>query len=83
MNQSSHSLQARKRRRLGVVLSIVFAVALLMGPGPGVMLVNTPEPVFGFPVIYVWGLLWYVVEVAVVIAAYLYVWSDESDDETA
>lgn len=69
----------RKRRRLGVLLALVFAAALLLGPGPGILLVNTPRPILGLPAVYAWGLLWYVVEVGVVIAAYRYVWTEDPD----
>lgn len=62
------------RKILGWILAIIFAVALLMGPGPGLLLVNTSEAIFGLPALYAWGLLWYVVEVGVVVAAYLFVW---------
>ncbi len=77
MNEpSSHSDQARKRRR-GWILAFVFCFALIMGPGPGIMLVNTAKPFAGLPPIYLWGLLWYVVEVVVVILAFRLVWSDD------
>ena len=69
------------RKNLGWVLAIIFVVALLMGPGPGLLLVNKPEPTFGLPTLYVWGLLWYVVEVTVVVLAYFFVWSRSVDDE--
>ena len=52
----------------------MFALALFMGPGPGMYLVNRPEPLLGLPAIYTWGLIWYVVEVGVVVLAYLFVW---------
>jgi len=66
----------KSRRTLGAVLTAVFALALIMGPGPGVMLVNTPKPILVLPAIYLWGLLWYVVEVVVVVLAYKLVWTD-------
>jgi len=71
------------RRKLGLILTVVFAIALLMGPGPGINLVNDarPDPVFGFPRIYLWGLLWYAVEVTCVVLAYLFVW--KKDDEAS
>jgi len=67
-------LSTEARTKFGWVLTIVFVVALLMGPGPGLLLVNEPKPVFGIPMLYAWGLLWYVVEVSVVVLAYLFVW---------
>lgn len=66
------------RKKLGWILAIIFAVALLMGPGPGLLLVNQPKAILGLPALYVWGLLWFVVEVGVVVAAYLFVW-DKSE----
>lgn len=69
------------RRKWGAVLAVVFAMALLMGPGPGILLVNTARPIFGLPAIYLWGLLWYAVEVSVVVLAYLFVWSDDEPNQ--
>ena len=42
-------------------------------------LVNSPEPAFGLPRIYAWGLMWYVVQLTVVTLAFLFVW--KRDDE--
>lgn len=67
------------RRRLGVIVTIVFVVALIMGPGPGVTLVQGTSFV-GFPAIYAWGLFWYAVEVAAVVVAYFFVWHDDPDE---
>lgn len=66
------------RRRLGVIVTIVFVIALIMGPGPGVMLVQGTS-FMGFPAIYAWALFWYAVEVAAVVVAYFFVWSDDPD----
>jgi hypothetical protein len=83
MQESPRDLKATaRRRRRGTVLAIVFAAALLMGPGPGILLVNTPQPIFGLPAIYLWGLFWYAVEVGVVVLAYFFVWSDDEDSGT-
>jgi len=67
MNQSPKS-------KLGRILTVIFAIALLMGPGPGLVLANRPTSVFGIPSLYFWGLLWYGVEVAVVVIAFFFVW---------
>ncbi|MBM83939.1 MAG: hypothetical protein CMJ78_25565 [Planctomycetaceae bacterium] len=69
---------SKKRHKLGLWLSIIFVAALILGPGPGILLVNSPKPILGLPAVYAWGLLWYVVEVGVVIAFYRCVW--RSDD---
>ena len=63
-----------KRRRLGWVLAAIFALAMFLGAGPGVLLVNQPATLFGLPRLYVWGLFWCAVEIAVVVAAYCFVW---------
>lgn len=77
--------QNRKRRRLGVVLGIIFAFALVMGAGPGVYLVNgdpgDPDSKFtifgGVPIIYAWVALWYLVEASVAAVAYFCLWKDD------
>ena len=62
------------KQRLSYILTIVFVIAMIMGVGPGVQLVNRPESVMGLPLLYVWGLLWYVVHIVIVTTAYLYLW---------
>lgn len=71
----------RNRTRWAWGLTIAFVVALLMGPGPGTMLVNTAEPFLGVPTLYAWGMLWYLVEVAVVVLAYFFVWRFDEEPE--
>jgi hypothetical protein len=68
-----------KRSVIGWCLALVFVTALLMGPGPGMQLANRPVRFLGFPALYVWALIWYVVEVSVVVLAYLFVWSSDDD----
>ena len=77
---------SHKRRRLGPVLTVIFLIAMVMGPGPGVELINpdrtNPDAtyrVLGLPVIYAWGLLWYGVQVAVIVTAYFTVWREGED----
>lgn len=73
------------RKKLGVVLGVVFMLALVMGPGPGIYLVN-PNPadpnarftLFGMPIIYVWAVFWFVVQAAVVLVAYFLVWDRDN-----
>jgi hypothetical protein len=66
---------------LTVVLSLIFAAAMFMGPGPGLYLVNPdrgdPQATFaiaGVPVLYLWALFWFLVQAAVVIVAYATLW---------
>lgn len=72
---------AISRRRWTIGLSIAFVVAMVMGPGPGVLLVNSPDPVplVHLPPIYAWGLFWYAVQATVVVLAYWKLWrTDEA-----
>ena len=71
----------KPRSRLGIILFLLFVLAMFMGPGPGLRLVN-PEPTatgeallfLGLPVIYAWGLFWFGVQSAVVITASVTLW---------
>ncbi len=64
------------RKRLAQVLAAVFVLSMIMGAGPGVLLVNTPEPWLGLPSVCTWGLFWYSVQAVVAVCAYLFVWRD-------
>jgi hypothetical protein len=76
MTQESNS-----KRGLAVSLSAIFVLALVMGTGPGVYLVN-PDPadpgalriLLGMPIMYVWAVFWYLVQAAVIVAACLWLW---------
>lgn len=81
-------------RRLAILLFAVFSVALIMGPGPGHLLIN-PDPadpearrfVFGLPIVYAWALLWFGVQAACVTLAYFLLWRERpgpsSEEEKA
>ena len=72
-------------RTLARVLFAVFAIAVIMGPGPGNLLIN-PDPAdpeakrlfLGMPVIYVWAVGWYFVQAACIVIAYLKLWKADS-----
>ncbi|NOX53460.1 MAG: hypothetical protein GXP27_03280 [Planctomycetes bacterium] len=76
------------RKRLSTVLSLVFAIAIVMGAGPGLYLVN-PAPSdsaahvtwLGLPILYAWIVFWFLVEAMVIVLAYLFLWdaAQESD----
>lgn len=74
-----------KSRRLAWILLSIFAVSMVMGTGPGILLVNKPDSIYGIPLVYAWGILWYVVQVVVGLVAYFTLWrkSDQSDEQTA
>ena len=75
-------------KRLSIVLALVFILAMIMGPGPGVYLVNPgpdhegPAPtLLGLPMVYAWAVLWFGVQATVLVTAYFTVWSGEEEEE--
>ena len=83
MNRRSRSLQ----RWLNTVLSLMFAVAIVMGAGPGLYLVN-PDPSdpaasvtwLGLPILYAWIAFWFLVEALVILLAYFFLWDTTQPD---
>ncbi len=78
--------EADKRRRLGRVLAVAFVAALVLGPGPGLRLINPDVndsgavyTIFGLPKVYAWGLFWYGVELAIILTAYYKVWRPDGE----
>jgi len=68
--------------RLARVLAGLFLFALIMGPGPGIYLINDfaarGGTAFGIPVLYVWAIFWCTVEAVVVTTAYFKLWKKDS-----
>jgi len=69
------------RRKLAVILSGIFLFAMIMGPGPGVYLVNPDSGDAGVtflsaPVLYAWAVFWFMVQAAVIVVAYFTVWKE-------
>ena len=75
-------------RPLSILLTAVFLLAMFMGSGPGLHLIN-PDPgdanaaftTLGLPTIYVWGLCWYAVQIVVILVAYFKLWDEEPEEE--
>ena len=65
--------------RLRTILAAVFALAMILGAGPGILFVNQPATWFGLPRLYVWGMFWCTVEIVVVITAYFCVWTTNDE----
>jgi len=80
MNESAGNSQ---RRYLSWTLAGLFVLTMVMGAGPGVLLVNRPETFFGLPLVYAWGIFWYLVQVAIAIVAYVTIWKDTPESESA
>jgi hypothetical protein len=73
--------------RLGLWLTVTMVFAMLMGPGPGLYLVNPdvndPDAVYliaGIPIVYAWGIFWFFVQVAIIVTAFRTVWREEEHD---
>lgn len=67
----------------------MFVLALIMGPGPGIYLVN-PDPgdpearrfFLGAPIIYVWAAFWFIIQASAVALSYLFLWKTTPDSTT-
>jgi hypothetical protein len=69
------------RKPLAWILAAVFVLSMIMGTGPGVALVNRPHAIFGVPLVYAWGIFWYLIQVVVALIAYFALWESESEDD--
>ncbi len=76
-------MNATHEKRL---LLLLFLLAMIMGSGPGLYLINpgpdAPRAAFtlgGLPIIYLWGLLWYAVQLGVILRAYTTYWQGGDD----
>ncbi len=68
------------RKREWIFVSALI-VSMVIATGPGVLLVNRPETVLGFPSIYVWGVVWYLVIAGLAVATDRLVWSKDCGSE--
>ncbi len=74
------------QKRLKIWLTAVILLALIMGPGPGVYLVNPDasqqEPAvswFGVPILYWWAVFWAGVLASAVAVAYCKLWKQDAE----
>ena len=81
--KESAPLDEAKRNRLTWILSGVFLFALIMGPGPGLYLINDYAAGGGtflaMPALYAWAVFWFGVEALVILTAYTKLWKDKSE----
>ncbi len=68
-------------RKRAWTLAALFLFALVMGPGPGLYLVNdyaaNAGTILGAPALYAWAVFWFMVEAAIVVTAYKTIWKDD------
>ncbi|MDO5552619.1 MAG: hypothetical protein Q4G68_02545 [Planctomycetia bacterium] len=75
-------MNPKENKGLKYLLYALFIVAVTMGTGPGVLLINDPvnvRTVFGVPILYAWVVFWYLVMTAIIIAAYRTIWRESPD----
>ncbi|MDQ8189996.1 hypothetical protein [Roseibacillus persicicus] len=64
-------------------LAALFLFALLMGPGPGAMLIDgtaeNPAIWFGIPALYLWTLVWLAVMAGCVVTAAQTIWKNDAE----
>jgi len=64
---------------MGWSLAGLCGLALLLGVGPGIEQVNSPEPWLGLPAIYAWAAFWAGGLCLTLIFAFWFVWPSEDD----
>lgn len=81
-------MSERFRRRLGGTLTALFVLSLILGPGPGVLLVNPSEDpaepaarVLAIPIVYAWAILWFAVQLTIILLANALIWRAEDPDD--
>ena len=73
------------KTRLSKILASIFLFALIMGPGPGLYLVNpssdnpSTTTFLGMPVLFAWASFWFFVQAGVVLVAYRKLWTNGND----
>ena len=78
---TTHS--SKESSSLSRVLFALFFLAMIMGTGPGTLLVNRAVTIKGIPLLYLWGIVWYLVLVGIALVAYFRLWKDETENDEA
>ncbi len=69
-------------RKLTAILTGIFLFSVVMGPGPGLYLVNPDTAdagvrLLGAPILYTWAVFWFIVQASVIVVAYFTLWKEE------
>ncbi len=73
------------KTRLSKILAAIFVFAAIMGPGPGLYLVNpspgdsSPTTFLGMPILFAWAVFWFFVQASVVLVAYCKLWTNQDE----
>ena len=73
--------------RLSKILTAIFVFATIMGPGPGLYLVNpsledaSTATFLGMPVLFAWAVFWFFVQAGIVVVAYCKLWSKQDPED--
>jgi hypothetical protein len=65
------------KKKLTVTLTLGYIAAFLFSNGPGILLINRAELIWGFPSLYLWAVFWGAVQVGILLAAYFLVWKED------
>lgn len=72
-------IDKEQKKRLFRRLLWLFCLAFLLSNGPGLYLVNYPLLIGGIPILYLWGLFGAIVQIWIIIYAYLKLWRHEKE----
>ena len=73
------------KTRLSNILAAIFVFAAIMGPGPGLYLVNpspgdsSPATFLAMPILFAWAVFWFFVQAGVVLVAYCKLWTNQDE----
>ena len=69
-----------RQKRTATIVAAVFLLALVMGPGPGSLLIaphgSEPKFALGIPTLYLWLVFWFLVLAGCVLFSAAKLWSD-------
>ena len=81
--KDSDDPKAKRSPKLAWTLSALFLFALIMGPGPGLYLINdyaaNGGTLLGAPALYAWVVFWFAVEATIVVTAYRTIWKEDAE----
>ena len=74
-------MNEQEKKALFRKLLWLFAISFVLSNGHGVLLVNKPTLIAGIPLLYLWALGWGIVQIGIILYAYLRLWRHELEEE--